>query len=177
MIELVLGGARSGKSSYAEAQARLTKLPRIYLATATAGDEEMAHRIEHHQQLREQEQWELIEEPIQIANVLSDLNEFLGSNQAVVIDCLTLWISNCLHEDCLEKQTEKLLRIVEHFDGQLFIVSNEVGSGIVPLGQLNRQFVDAAGRLHQQIAKLADKVTLVVAGLPMPLKDEINHDP
>ena len=169
--ELILGGARSGKSQYAEQQVlALAKQP-IYLATGTAGDSEMAERIAHHQQRRGQH-WQLVEEPTALA---SALKKWDAKDRVILIDCLTLWISNCLiqpqqPEQCLENEKQALLDILPQLRADIFIVSNEVGSGVVPLGQLSRQFVDHSGWLHQALAKMCDRVTLVVAGLPLALK-------
>ena len=170
-IHLILGGARSGKSSYAEqltldavAQSS-TESKLIYLATATAQDNEMSDRIKHHQTRRNQ-QWLTIEEPIKLAERINQLQ----GNSIVLIDCLTLWLSNCLHQECWSKQKTEFLIALEKSNTQIFIVSNEVGSGIVPMGALSRQFVDESGWLHQQLAQISNKVTLVVAGLPMTLK-------
>jgi adenosylcobinamide kinase/adenosylcobinamide-phosphate guanylyltransferase len=175
ITHLVLGGARSGKSRYAEQAAhaafvQTTKLKQInrsliYLATATAGDDEMKSRITHHQQRRGPE-WQLFEEPLDLAQVVDNAT----SETTILIDCLTLWLSNCLHNDCWPELRTKFLTSLEHSSGNIIMVSNEVGSGIVPMGELSRQFVDESGWLHQQIAKIASDVTLVVAGLEMPLK-------
>lgn len=168
---LILGGARSGKSSYAE---KITleaytqpahKGELIYIATATAGDSEMANRITHHQARRNQ-QWHTIEEPTNLAAIISQQ----GKNSTILIDCLTLWLSNCLHQACWPAQKVNFLAALESTEASVFMVSNEVGSGIVPMGELSRQFVDESGWLHQQIAQICSHVTLVVAGLPMPLK-------
>lgn len=167
---LILGGARSGKSRFAEQTAQsVFKLSNnsklIYLATATAGDDEMANRISHHKQRRDHE-WTLIEEPIELATIIGQAPE--GST--ILIDCLTLWLSNCLHHECWLKQRNDFLKALTSTSANLVLVSNEVGSGIVPIGELSRQFVDESGWLHQQIGSVASDVTLVVAGLEMPLK-------
>jgi len=168
-IHLILGGARSGKSRYAE-QCALTQRSimggqLIYIATATAGDEEMMQRIEQHQ-LRRNQQWLLIEEPIELAKVIDES----PAQSLILIDCLTLWLSNCLHQNCWVEQRERFLQALSQSDSKLLIVSNEVGSGIVPLGALSREFADQSGWLHQSIAALCDQVDLVVAGLPIVLK-------
>jgi len=141
---LILGGARSGKSHYAEKTAHLLNAQNsndalLYLATATAGDDEMRARIEHHQERRGSE-WRLHEEPIEIAQVI----ESASSTTTVLIDCLTLWLSNCLHQDVWPRKRDDL--------------------------KLSRRFVDESGWLHQEIARIATHVTLVVAGLDTPLK-------
>lgn len=170
VCHLILGGARSGKSYFSE-QAALSSYAEtnngelIYLATATAGDKEMASRIAHHQDRRGPE-WRLIEEPLEIAPII----EQASSSTTILIDCLTLWLSNCLHHECWLEKRSSLIEALEHTSANVIMVSNEVGSGIVPMGELSRQFVDESGWLHQQIAAIASDVTLVVAGLEMPLK-------
>lgn len=166
MKTLILGGARSGKSRYAEALARQSHKNIIYLATGWPGDAEMAARIAHHRQQRPP-QWQTIEEPLLLGETLTTHN---SEGNLILVDCLTLWLSNCLAEQCFETQQAQLLQSLPLFHGDLILVSNEVGSGIVPLGELSRQFVDYSGRLHQQLATLCDTVQLVVAGLPLQLK-------
>lgn len=174
VIHLILGGARSGKSSYAESQAEALEAANqnkimLYFATAEAKDGEMADRIMHHQQSRSL-LWTLIEEPYHLSAALQKNNT---TENIVLIDCLTLWINNWLcRENNNEWQLEKsnFLQQAQIFKGQLFIVSNEVGSGIIPLGKLNRDFVDESGRLNQQLAAIAENVTFVTAGLPLSLK-------
>lgn len=173
MTQLILGGARSGKSRLAEARAQ-TLVERsgadlFYVATARAGDGEMSRRIAQHR-ARRQGQWQLIEEPLNLAAVIERHRE---TNACVLVDCLTLWISNCLHTHCWEQQRDLLLKQVSDLEQTpltLLLVSNEVGSGIVPLGELSREFVDASGWLHQALAQHCERVTLVVAGLPLELK-------
>lgn len=166
---LILGGARSGKSTYAERavleHADTDRKP-FYIATASAGDSEMSERIQQHQQRRDK-QWVLIEEKIALAEQITRLKQ----GDRVLIDCLTLWLSNCLHQDCWPAQRDALLDALSTTDATVVMVSNEVGSGIVPMGELSRQFVDHSGWLHQAVAAHCDTVTLVVAGLAMPLKN------
>lgn len=168
---LILGGARSGKSRLAEqtAQQLFEQSPvdnkLIYLATATADDKEMQTRIQHHQARRD-ENWQLIEEPINLATVLQDV----PNESTILIDCLTLWLSNCLHKDCWLEQRQQFLEALKKSQANVVMVSNEVGSGIVPMGELSRLFVDESGWLHQEIAKISTHVTLVVAGLATHLK-------
>lgn len=173
MIHLVLGGARSGKSRFGENCVRELADEGIYLATALAGDGEMAARIERHKldRLESGVNWQLIEAPFDLAK---RLDELARSEKPVLVDCLTLWLTQCLvsSPNGIADARDTLLATLAGFQGQLILISNEVGSGIVPLGELSRQFVDEAGRLNQAIAALADKVTLVVAGLPLSLKDE-----
>lgn len=175
-FHLVLGGARSGKSSYAERCAKTiqdnTKSAVVYVATATAGDDEMVNRIAHHQQQRP-EYWQTHEEPVYLAQALQSIHQ--QDPQAIIlVDCLTLWLTNCLLNDDLElwpRQRQALLETLANLTNPIVMVSNEVGWGIVPLGEINRRFVDEAGRLHQQLAAQAQQVSLVVAGLPMQLKN------
>jgi len=165
-LELILGGARSGKSRLAEIRALESGRPPHYIATATAGDAEMAERIHHHQARRGAE-WHAVESPLRLADTLLDLH---SDDRCLLVDCLTLWLSNCLHHGCWPEEREALLKAAGQLRGRVILVSNEVGSGIVPLGELSRRFADESGRLHQQLAQLARRVTLVVAGLPLELK-------
>ena len=167
MIHLVIGGARSGKSHFAETLAKKTADAVVYIATATAGDDEMKERIAHHQQTRPKE-WQLVEETLYLSNIIQQ-----QSNKTLLIDCMTLWLSNWLCSDQPEswsQEKQKFIHQLVDYKSDIIIVSNEVGSGIIPLGKLNRAFVDQAGWLNQAIAKIANKVTLVVAGLPVSLK-------
>jgi len=169
MKTLILGGARSGKSRYAERLASRSGQESIfYIATGWAGDEEMRERIAHHQQQRP-EHWQTLEEPIHLAKTFQQYN---SEKHLLLVDCLTLWVSNCLAENCYQQQLDALLKILPEMRSEIILVSNEVGSGIVPLGNLSREFVDASGRLHQSFAVLCDSVTLVVAGLPLHLKPQ-----
>lgn len=178
MVQLILGGARSGKSRIAEQRAlewqSQTRGELIYLATASAGDAEMSRRIQQHQ-ARRGESWELIEEPLDLAGAIAGQRHERAKPACLLVDCLTLWISNCLHLGCWETERKRLLAEVEALAAepgplQLIMVSNEVGSGIVPLGELSRNFVDASGWLHQALTQDCERVTLVVAGLPLELK-------
>ncbi len=168
MKELILGGARSGKSRLAESRALQSPKKCIYIATGTAEDEEMERRIAAHKK-RRGEHWRLIEEPLRLADVLRETDD---SNSAIVVDCLTLWLSNCLHHGDFEREKTQLINTIPSMRGDIFMVSNQTGSGIVPLGKLSRQFVDYSGWLHQELAQICDRVTLVVAGLPLSLKEE-----
>ncbi len=181
MLELILGGARSGKSGYAQTCAIQNKQAVTLLATATAEDSEMAQRIELHKKQRP-DNIEVIEEPLIIADVLAKQT---GSDKSIILDCLTLWLSNLLlkHNEQLETSAEYIafVKILDNYampgsKANLYIVSNEVGMGIIPMGHLNRVYVDAVGRLHQLIAAKAQRVTLMVAGLPHSIKSEINND-
>lgn len=175
MRQLILGGARSGKSQLAEQRAQLWAEgcdgELFYLATGVAGDEEMAQRIAHHQSRRDA-RWQLIEEPAELARVILRLQ---NRRACLLVDCLTLWLSHCLHTECWDEQRTRLLDAVAQLKKSdsplsLIMVSNEVGSGVVPLGALSRKFVDASGWLHQALARECEIVTLVVAGLPLELK-------
>lgn len=171
MNELILGGARSGKSALAEQLALESAMDVIYLATATAGDGEMSERINQHQQRRPLH-WQLLEEPVELATTLQS---HAADNRLILVDCLTLWLSNLLAKESDElflQQRAGLLEVMPSLSGHIIFVSNEVGMGIVPMGELTRRFVDEAGRLHQDLAKICDRVTLVVAGLPQVLKGE-----
>ena len=166
MNQLILGGARSGKSRYAETLAQATGKQLIYLATGEPGDAEMQKRIAIHREGRAS-QWQTVEEPIALAERLVTMNE---AGNAVVVDCLTLWLSNCLTAGVLNQQKDALMDLLPQLVCDLYLVSNEVGSGVVPLGELSREFVDQSGWLHQRLAEHCERVTLVVAGLPMTLK-------
>ena len=172
MIELILGGARSGKSTLAEQKAIASGLAVTYIATADpldlADDKEMLARIAHHRAQRPVE-WLLVEEPRYLATLLKTL---AAPDRLLLVDCLTLWLSNLLHKDEVLKETQALLDTLPTLPGHIILVSNEVGMGIVPLGELTRRYVDEAGRLHQRIAALADNVTFVAAGIPLQLKPQ-----
>ena len=170
-MQLILGGARSGKSRLAEQVAQQLAQPVVYVATAQALDAEMRERIQHHQQQRP-EDWELCEEPIYLAEQLVKLDR---PNQTILVDCLTLWMSNLLiHTDSnlQVQECQKLLEVVANLQSELILVSNETGLGVVPMGQISRRFVDETGRLHQQLGQIAEKVVFCVAGFPMSLKGE-----
>lgn len=168
MHELILGGARSGKSTLAEQRAHSNGLSVVYLATATAGDAEMARRITHHQAHRPQS-WQLVEEPIHLAHALMT---HTSEDHCVLVECLTLWLTNLLTvgETSMQQEQTALLEVLPTLPGKIILVSNEVGMGVVPTGELSRRFIDEAGRLHQQLAAICDRVTLVVAGLEQRLK-------
>jgi adenosylcobinamide kinase/adenosylcobinamide-phosphate guanylyltransferase len=173
MLELILGGARSGKSRFAEQQAAASKKQLVYVATARPGDGEMADRIQHHQ-ARRSSQWQTIEEPIALASVLQ---KHAAEDVCILVDCLTLWLSNLLlmgDADLLDRERRALLKVIAGLPGHALLVSNSVGMGVVPMGKLSRDFVDLSGRLEQALARISDRVTFVVAGLPMVLKDTDN---
>lgn len=168
MKQLILGGARSGKSALAQRLAVIADRDVTYVATATADDDEMAARINQHQSDRPSH-WSIIEEPVALTAVLAQLS---GTNQTVVIDCLTLWLCNVLGSNSDISIVNDFVKAVEKFNGHLIMVSNEVGQGIVPMGELNRQFVDETGRLHQLLASCCDRVVMTVAGIPVTIKGE-----
>jgi adenosylcobinamide kinase/adenosylcobinamide-phosphate guanylyltransferase len=166
-VTLVLGGARSGKSSYAEQLAEGGPGACVYLATATAGDAEMAARIARHQQ-RRGARWRTVEAPLDLASALS---ASATAEAVVLVDCLTLWLSNILFEELdVENECEKLIETLPGLAGPVILVSNEVGLGIVPDNALARRFRDDAGRLNQAVAAAAQSVVFVAAGLPLVLK-------
>ena len=167
---LVLGGARSGKSAYAQReaeQAAQTKKGRLlYIATAEGRDDEMRDRIVRHQADRGA-RWETLEEPLELSAALSTL----AAEDTAVVDCLTLWMSNLLaQEHDVQKQVDDLVRTVSKSGAALWLVSNEVGWGIVPDNALARRFRDECGRLHQALAAQVAHVVLIAAGLPLRLK-------
>jgi adenosylcobinamide kinase/adenosylcobinamide-phosphate guanylyltransferase len=173
-VSLVLGGSRSGKSTYAEKLVTGTLFgapPRhgaIYIATAQAGDVEMATRIMAHRARRDGS-WSTVEEPLKLAEALSDAGR---QGRPVLVDCLTLWLSNLmLAEADIDEGTDDLLRALDDLAAPVVFVSNEVGLGIVPDTPLGRAFRDAQGRLNMRMAERADRVVLMTAGLPMLLKD------
>ena len=165
MIELVIGGARSGKSAHAEARARTSGLKVTYLATGEARDAEMGARITHHR-ARRPAGWRTVEEPLLLA---AALRRAAAPDTCLLVDCLTLWLANVLFAE-RDDEVAKLLETLPELPGRIILVSNEVGWGIVPENALARRFRDEQGRLNQRVAALADRVTLVAAGLALPLK-------
>ena len=167
-IILVTGGARSGKSALAERIAGQFDMPRIYIATATAGDDEMKNRIARHREMRGPG-WLTVEETLDLAGALARTD-----GQGVrLVDCLTLWLTNLLMLDDAERlaaEREALLNCLATLPGEIIFVSNETGMGVVPLGELTRRYVDEAGWLHQALAERCQRVVLTVAGLPLTLK-------
>ncbi len=170
-VALILGGTRSGKSRYGLSLAAQFPLPRLFVATAEAGDAEMAARIEQHRKERGPD-WDTREAPLALPQALAEAQDKYG---VILVDCLTLWLTNLMlrenaPEGELEANCQSLLRVVEHATTPLILISNEVGWGIVPENPLARQFRDRAGMLHQRLAQVADLVTLMVAGLPLTIK-------
>lgn len=168
MKQLVLGGARSGKSRYAEELALASSKPLLYIATAQGLDGEMQQRISHHQQQRDA-RWQTVEEPIALANCLRTQT---GQQNCILVDCLTLWLTNILlaGDEVFVRERSALLDTLPQLAGDIIFVSNEVGMGIVAADPLSRRFVDEAGRLHQALAQQCERVTMVIAGLPLVLK-------
>lgn len=167
MLELILGGARSGKSRIAEERAIASGKQLFYIATAQAGDAEMAQRIQHHREQRDR-RWTVIEEPCRLAEVLVAT---AAPKRCLLVDCLTLWMSNLLQHDRWPQERQALVDLLPQLPGDIILVSNEVGMGIIPMGELNRQFVDESGRLHQELTNLCHRVTFTVAGIPQLLKN------
>ena len=170
MLEFVIGGARSGKSHYAQQQAMSSGLQVIYIATATAGDPEMQLRIARHQQDRPQS-WTTCEEPLRLADSLIRYNQ---QTNFIIVDCLTLWLSNLLtlSSGDYEKQIALFFDCQRDVKASVIYVSNEVGMGVVPMGELSRHFVDEAGRLHQRLAQQCHRVTQMIVGIPHVIKNE-----
>ena len=163
-LTLVLGGARSGKSRYAEELLMRAPSPWTYVATAEAFDDEMRDRIAHHRARRD-ERWQTLDAPLALAATIPTLQK------PSLIDCLTLWLSNTmLAGRDVEAETGRLLTALEAAPGPLVAVSNEVGLGLVPETPLGRTFRDAQGRLNQKVAAAADRVVFMAAGLPLNLK-------
>src|SRR5215468_10524242 len=168
-VTLVLGGARSGKSRFAEGLIAGHPGRPIYLATAVAGDPEMAERIRRHRE-RRGVGWTTLEEPLDLPRALASATR---DNGAVLVDCLTLWLSNLMAADRnVERETHALIECLPKLGVPVVFVSNEVGLGIVPDNALARAFRDHAGFLNQAIAAAADRVYFVAAGLPLLLKKE-----
>lgn len=164
---LVLGGARSGKSRTALQLAESASARRIYIATAQAYDDEMRDRIAQHRMERDGS-WETQDAPLDLCKAIQ---AHAGPGRAVLVDCLTLWLSNILlAERDLEHETDLLRQTVREASGPLILVSNEVGHGIVPATALGRTFRDEQGRLNQRIAEVCDVVVFVAAGCPILLK-------
>ena len=167
-LTLVLGGARSGKSAYAERLIEALPPPWLYVATAQAWDDEMRARIAQHR-ARRPGGWETREAPRDLAGLLAGTEP----GRPVLVDCLTLWLTNVLLAEAdLAAETAALAEACARHPGPLVLVSNEVGFGIVPDNALARRFRDEAGRLHQRLAALADRVVLTVAGLPLVVKGD-----
>jgi adenosylcobinamide kinase / adenosylcobinamide-phosphate guanylyltransferase len=177
---LVLGGARSGKSAHAEGLAASVGKPVVYVATAHAGDAEMAARIAHHRRRRDAA-WTTIEEDFALGDVIAQAS---APGKVMLVDCLTVWLSNLLFSEQhdypevgqiepparFHAERERFLQAMEQAAGELILVANEVGLGVVPQGAVSRWFVDEAGRLNQAVAARCERVVFVAAGLPLALK-------
>jgi len=178
MKELILGGARSGKSAYAQQRAAASGLPVTLIVTGSAGDAEMAERIAHHQAARPAD-WRVVEAPLALA---ATLRAEAAPGRCVIVDCLTLWLTNFLAPvdagndfpaalpQPWRDARAVLLSTLPALPGEIILISNEVGLGIVPLGSLARLFRDEAGRLNQDLAAACERATFVAAGLPLALK-------
>lgn len=169
MKTLILGGVRSGKSRLAQSLAGRSHKQVVYVATATNNDIEMQMRIELHQSNRPAE-WLVIEEPLQLANVVSAYN---SPKYCILIDCVTLWLTNLLLTDdkqLLTQERNALCDRLKKINTDIILVSNETGLGIMPLGELTRRFGDEAGVTNQLLAALCEQVVFTIAGLPLTLK-------
>lgn len=172
-MTFILGGARSGKSAHAEKIAQASGLPVTYIATAQVYDSEFEQRIRHHKNRRPAD-WALVEEPFFLAHALK---QHAAEDRCLLVDCLTLWLAQWICDDCnppkgktWESERKALLDILPTLPGSIILVSNEVGMGIVPLGEINRRFQDEQGRLNQAVAAVCDKAIFMAAGLPLRLK-------
>lgn len=164
---LVLGGARSGKSAYAEKRAEADAGDKLYIATAEVTDSEMSERIRHHQERRGRG-WRTIEAPLDLAGALRSHD---GLDRVILVDCVTVWVNNLMfHDREVEPAVADFCAALAKAKGRVVVVSNEVGFGIVPDNALARRFRDIAGRANQTIAAAVDEVVLVVAGLPLTVK-------
>lgn len=169
MRELILGGVRSGKSRMAEQRALASGLQVVYVATAQARDAEMQRRVADHQ-ARRPDNWLSLEAGQNLAEVLQ---REAAAQRCLLVDCLTLWLTQLLcdsDEQQLRRECAALLEVLPGLSGQVILVSNETNMGIVPLGELSRRYCDEAGRLHQQVAAICERVILMVAGLPLVVK-------
>ncbi|MCY4088151.1 MAG: bifunctional adenosylcobinamide kinase/adenosylcobinamide-phosphate guanylyltransferase [Actinomycetia bacterium] len=174
-LTFVLGGVRAGKSSYAQHLAEGAERV-LFVATAEAGDQEMKNRIEAHRERRPPD-WETLEEP---TNLVASLRPLLPHYTTVLLDCLTLWVSNLLlrgsdrtsARHAIVSEAEGLLSLYRHGDASWIVVSNEVGFGVMPANNLSREYSDELGSVNQLVAAEANAVYLLVAGLPLKVKDD-----
>ena len=165
-ISFFIGGARSGKSKSAEIHTLKFGLPATYIATCEVLDEEMAQRVEKHQARRD-ESWSTLFTPLNLADEIQKI----GSNKPILVDCLTLWLSNhLLKKNDLEREIDELANSLKNSNANIVLVSNEVGTGIVPDNALAREFRDNAGFMNQKIASVSDEVYWVVAGIQTQIK-------
>ncbi len=169
-VYFITGGARSGKSAFAENLARELGEKKAYLATAQALDPEMVARIEHHRK-RRGASWDTFEEPLAVAELVRKLD---GRYEVLLLDCLTLWLSNVMarteQDDDVNVRVRDLSASLRQFGGAVIVVSNEVGLGIVPDNALARRFRDLAGFLNQEVARVSDEAYFLAAGIPMKMK-------
>lgn len=175
-IVLVTGGCRSGKSRFAQEMAEAAGQKRLYIATAPVLDDEMVERVQRHRQERASRNWVTCEETLDLVKVLEQHTAF----DAVLCDCLTLWVNNLMYdaeqnkqafgEDDMARLTQALLRVARCHAGTLVFVTNEIGSGIVPADALSRRFRDLAGRCNQVIAAAAEEVFVLISGVPLKIK-------
>ncbi len=170
---LILGGARSGKSAFAEKLALASGQPVTYIATAQVYDTEFGARVDQHK-TRRPAHWATVEQSFNLAEALQT---HAKADTCIIVDCLTLWLAQCICPDCdrpdnlnWQHERSRLLEVLPKLEGTVLLVSNEVGMGIVPLGEINRQFQDEQGRLNQAVAQGVDKVSFIAAGLPLTLK-------
>ncbi len=174
---LIIGGARSGKSHFAQELALKLGEPVLFVATAVAGDEEMRQRIEKHQQARPSA-WSTLEVTTHVG---SQISQKIGEAQVVIVDCITLLVSNILSqysdqtgvpliEQKLTSEINELVECINHTDASFIIVTNEVGLGLVPANRVGRLYRDLLGRVNQLLAQQVDEIYLMVAGLPVPIK-------
>ena len=170
-LVLITGGARSGKSFFAEKIALKAAKDRVYVATMQALDEEMTKRIARHKMNRKEKGWRTVEEPLDLLNVLKRENK---KKRVILIDCLTLWVTNMMMKGYTEKDivlaAEAMADIAKRSDAAVIVVSNETGMGIVPDNKMGREFRDTQGRVNQLFAARAKKVIFMVAGLPLKVK-------
>jgi adenosylcobinamide kinase/adenosylcobinamide-phosphate guanylyltransferase len=167
-VVLILGGARSGKSTYALNEASAIKGKKAFIATAEILDEEMRVRVEKHKQERDKN-WDTYEEPLKIAPIIERIKD---EYDVIIIDCLTLWVSNIMHAGSgISGEIEKLVSAISaNHSSILYIISNEVGLGLVPDIPIGREYRDILGRLNQEIASAATDVIFMVAGIPLKIK-------
>ncbi|QKV17391.1 bifunctional adenosylcobinamide kinase/adenosylcobinamide-phosphate guanylyltransferase [Oricola thermophila] len=166
-VTLILGGARSGKSAFGEGMIAASGLEPVYIATGQVHDEEMRARIDHHRARRGPE-WTTVEEPDDLEGALARAT---GQERAVLVDCLTLWVTNLMMAEAdIAARSARLCAALKDAKGPVVLISNEVGLGIVPDNRMAREFRDHAGRLHQDVAGVADTVYFVAAGLPLKMK-------
>ncbi|MEM7067269.1 MAG: bifunctional adenosylcobinamide kinase/adenosylcobinamide-phosphate guanylyltransferase [Pseudomonadota bacterium] len=164
---LILGGARSGKSAFAENLVLKSGLKPIYLATGRANDDEMVSRVELHQE-RRGDVWQTVEEPLALVDALAHA---AIPGRMILVDCLTLWITNLMMAEALvDREVRNLVRYLEDPKAPIVLVSNEVGQGIIPDNKMAREFVDLSGKAHQEIANVCTNAYFVTAGLPQKLK-------